>query len=828
MPRQKAKTLYMRKSIVQALNNIWEYPLTVVEAPMGYGKTTAVREYLSSSEAEVLWQTLIDDSASGFWNGLSRLLGKLDPMVADRFAGVGVPNNSVFLDEAIRIVGSIEFSARTVIVLDDYHLLSSGDIDTFIELLVKSEIPNLHIVVVSRSVFGENTTELVLKGYCCVIEKSSFELSRAEIVEYCRLNGVRLSTKEADFLAAYTEGWISAVYLCILGFQQDKRIEWQVSLYELIEKVVYRRCSVEVQEFLLSICIFDSFTSQQAEYMWNKGNPEALLGRLMAGNAFIKYDHVGQKYYMHNIFTSYLRRIFDRQDSDRRQAIWKAAGKWHVSIGEYIHAMNCFYKAADFASLLTAIELDKGNCITNEHKDRLIRYFGECPMEIKRDHPWACLIYAINLFSFNEMELFAQQCEQVAGYIEFLPGEKEQAKAQLAGEFELLCSFAKYNSITGMSEHHQRAGGLLKGPSEFIDRNGSWTFGSPSVLYMFYRESGQLEQEVNEIIVAMPYYYQLTAGHGSGAEYVMQAEWYYHTGDFENAEIAAHKALYIAQSQDQMSIVLCALFLQMRLAVLRGDLVQVTDILWQTREEIKERGLYPYIHTWDMCEGFIYSCLNQEKKVPTWIEKGDLRDSSILFPSYAFFNIIWGKALLISGQYLKLIGLTEEFIGIASVFPNLLGQVYAYIYEATAKFKLGRQEDAQKTLRKALNVAAPDQVIMPFVENGEYIADMLAQLEKNGHYPEFIGRISALFPLIAKSREAMSAELSSRDNRSMLTEREVAIAELVASGLSNQAIGKALHIAEITVKKALQSIFAKMGISSRTALTKIMIEQKTG
>ncbi|MBP2637810.1 MAG: ATP-dependent transcriptional regulator [Firmicutes bacterium] len=828
MPRYKAKTLYMRKSIVQALDNIWEYPLIVVEAPMGYGKTTAVKEYLSDSKAEVLWQMLTDDSATGFWNGLSRSIRKLDPVGADTLARLGVPGNSSFLAESIRIMAAIEFPARTVIVFDDYHLLYSGDIDRFIELLVKSEIPNLHIVIVSRSVFGENTTELVLKGYCHVIEKTCFELSRSEIVEYCRLNGVKLSAEQADFMVSYTEGWISAVYLCILGFLQDKRIERQASLYELIEKVVYRRCSAEIRELLLNICIFDSFSSQQAEYMWNKGNTEALLGQLMAENAFIKYDRVSQTYNMHNIFTSYLRRIFDRHSFDRQQAIWTVAGKWHLSIGEYFHAMDCFYKAAEFDNLLIAIELDKGNFITTEHKDKLIRYFSECPVEIKRDHPWACLIYAINLFSFNEMELFAQQCEQVGSYIEFLPTEKEQEKAQLAGELELLCSFSKYNSITGMAEHHQRAGSLLTGASKFIDRNGSWTFGSPSVLYMFYRETGQLEQAVNEILVSMPQYCQLTAGHGSGAGDVMQAEWYYNTGNFENAEIAAHKALYIAKSQDQMAIVLCALFLQMRLATLRGDLAQVTDILWQTREEIKECALYSYIHTWDMCEGFIYSCLNQDKKIPAWIMKGELQDSSICFPAYAFFNIIWGKALLISGQYLKLIGLAEGFIGMASVFPNLLGQVYTYIYEAAAKFKLGRHEDARKTLQKALNVAAPDQVIMPFAENGEYIADMLAELEINGCYREFIGRINALFPLVAKSRGEMSAEISSRDNRLMLTEREITIAELVASGLSNQDIGKTLHIAEVTVKKALQSIFAKLGISSRTVLTKMMIEQKTG
>lgn len=828
MFRKDARTIYMRKSINKALNKIWEYPLTVVEAPMGYGKTTAVKEYLKSGEAEVLWQTLSDNSATGFWTGFSRLFRKQDPAAADSLAEVGLPSNSVFLEEAVRIVGDIDFPTRTVIVFDDYHLLSSEDVDRFIELLVKSEFPNLHIVIASRSVFGENTTELVLKGYCSVIEKGCFELSRDEIVEYCRLCGVKLNTEETDFLVSYTEGWISAVYLCVLGFLQDGRIERQASLYELIEKVVYRRCSVEMQEFLLNICIFDSFSLEQAEYMWRKENTEALLRQLVAQNAFIRHDQVNRMYHMHNIFTSYLRRIFDRQGLDRRQAVWKATGKWHVSSGDCGHAMDYFYQAGDFDGLLTAIEVDKGSKISNEHKERLIRYFSDCPTEIKRAHPWACLIYAINLFSFNEMELFAQQCEEIGGFIGHSPGMDDQTRAKLAGELEILCSFAKYNSITGMSEHHQRACDLLQGPSEFIDRKGSWTFGSPSVLYMFYRESGQLEEAVHEMNAALPIYCRLTAGHGYGAEYVMQAERYYHVGDFENAEITAHKALYNAKSQDQVAIVLCALFLQLRLALVKGDLAYVLGILRQTREELKQQGLYPYIHTWDICEGFVYACLNHGKRIPAWIVNDDLQGSSIFFPSYAFLNIIRGKALLIEGQYPKLIGLGEAFVGIASVFPNLLGQIYTYIYEAAAKFKLGRHEEARATLRKALDIAAPDQVMMPFVENGEYIADMLMALEKNGHYREFIGRIRGIFPSIAKNREAMLAELNSCGSKSKLTEREWAIAELVATGLSNRAIGESLYIAEVTVKKALQSIYAKLVISSRTALTKIIIEQQNG
>lgn len=55
----------------------------------------------------------------------------------------------------------------------------------------------------------------------------------------------------------------------------------------------------------------------------------------------------------------------------------------------------------------------------------------------------------------------------------------------------------------------------------------SWTFGSLSVLYMFYRESGKLETEVQEMKEAMPYYYQLTNGYGTGVEHLMEAEWHF-------------------------------------------------------------------------------------------------------------------------------------------------------------------------------------------------------------------------------------------------------------------------------------------------------------
>jgi DNA-binding NarL/FixJ family response regulator len=54
-----------------------------------------------------------------------------------------------------------------------------------------------------------------------------------------------------------------------------------------------------------------------------------------------------------------------------------------------------------------------------------------------------------------------------------------------------------------------------------------------------------------------------------------------------------------------------------------------------------------------------------------------------------------------------------------------------------------------------------------------------------------------------------------------LTERETAILSAVARGLSNEAIGKELWVAEQTVKFHLTNIYRKLGVSNRTEAARL-------
>ena len=58
-----------------------------------------------------------------------------------------------------------------------------------------------------------------------------------------------------------------------------------------------------------------------------------------------------------------------------------------------------------------------------------------------------------------------------------------------------------------------------------------------------------------------------------------------------------------------------------------------------------------------------------------------------------------------------------------------------------------------------------------------------------------------------------------------LTDREVQVLRLVARGLSNAAVGRALFIAEATVKTHLLRAFVKLGVDDRTAAVTVAMER---
>jgi len=77
----KPEPHYFSDRLRQKLNKLRSFPATIVEAPSGYGKTTAVRDFLESELPQgtpVFWFTASDEAPASSFRRLYREIDKID------------------------------------------------------------------------------------------------------------------------------------------------------------------------------------------------------------------------------------------------------------------------------------------------------------------------------------------------------------------------------------------------------------------------------------------------------------------------------------------------------------------------------------------------------------------------------------------------------------------------------------------------------------------------------------------------------------------------------------------------------------------------------
>ena len=93
MSVQSKNYILKRERIGSELNNIFYYPLTVVVAAMGYGKTTAAKSFLDEKNIQYVWLTVESEETSApyLWDSLTRQWARTDPQLGKQLNKLGFP-----------------------------------------------------------------------------------------------------------------------------------------------------------------------------------------------------------------------------------------------------------------------------------------------------------------------------------------------------------------------------------------------------------------------------------------------------------------------------------------------------------------------------------------------------------------------------------------------------------------------------------------------------------------------------------------------------------------------------------------------------------------
>ncbi|MDU6266342.1 MAG: LuxR C-terminal-related transcriptional regulator [Anaerocolumna aminovalerica] len=813
---------YFSDRLKKQLNKIHRYPLTIVEAPSGFGKTTAVREYLTETlphNACEYWYTCLGEPASMAWKGICELISNVNDKVADDLKNLKMPTMDTlyYMSTYLR---DVQCKTETYLIIDNYRLVNCDVPHELISVFSMHGSPNLHLIFITQQL--EAKQQLTIhNNNIHKIDSSSFFFDKEGTASLFRMEGVRLTSDEVQNVYTSTEGWVSAIKLQIINFKENGTFDYTADIEQLVETAIWNRLTYQEKDFLLSVSILDSFTMHQAAIMMGKEMLPEKIEDLLKNNDFIRYIPDKNIFSMHSILQDYLRnRFLHNQTKDYQNQTYRKAGQACAVNSQYYPAAKFFYKVRDFDAILS---LPFSREYLDNQKDiyqpeYIAVVVNECPEDTLCKHPLTMIVFGYQALVCGQFKVFKKLCQLLQLTVQNGMGFNQEELRRINGEYKLMESMKEFNYLPKMHEGKIEAWRTLGKPTDMIKASTPWVFATTSALNMFWRESGELENELQQMDEFSPSYYKLANGHGAGSHSLMRAEAMLMRGEDNYAEILCHKALYEARNYQQTSICICTELVLARIAILRGDAEGYFMAIKNIQGYAKENSNLYVLRMVEHCMSIISLVLGIKDYIAPWVYDIESIKKVLYAPVVPFAQMLHLKLLLMDKRYNEFYGICQHAIDTSrnpvGNIKYMMPQVYLLIFTSIAKRNNGDNLEAQKYLKEALAIALPDQIYLPFAQQ-ECMEDFLSEMIIDSCDNSF----DALKSLCKRqNRGAGIIKKAIFQEKSPLTPREREIAQLARDRLTAREISDKLYISETTVRATLRSVYNKLDIHSKTEL----------
>lgn len=376
-PAQRGRVLN-RKRVSDKLEQVFNFPLTIITAGTGYGKSTAIVSFLYQLESPIYWFAI-----SGTDRDPKLFLAKLFSAFNQGVEKIG--------DEALRILDmsdaapqeamiafinsvSMNFSQDILFVLDDFHRVSDvPEIIKHINWMVNRIPQKLHLIISTRHKLDlPDINTWRVKNGVLEITNEDLAFTTLEIKQLFHQHyEIQLTDWEIEQLKAKTEGWaigLQVIWQTLrrnpdLGIKEvfeDDRFS-KSALFEYLAEEVFSGLSKDLQNFLLYTSILSKMDSATCDFLLNRNDSEKILQHLQTIGMFIEELRPGVFRY-HQIFREFL--------ANRLRKNAEHALDLHHKIASYFRAHEYWEEA--LYHLLIVGDYQQINQILESIGDRLI------------------------------------------------------------------------------------------------------------------------------------------------------------------------------------------------------------------------------------------------------------------------------------------------------------------------------------------------------------------------------------------------------------------------------------------------------------------------
>lgn len=375
-------------------------PITVITAPIGYGKTTLLAQWcraLLAAHCHVAWYTFDadDDEPFTFLAYFAAALhrARIDVGTLHIALSSGTVDSSP--QRVLRtLIAALERASNPVfIMLDDHHRLSNASGSLPLITLLMERLPaGVHLVLSGRHRPPLRLAALHANDQVAWLKADDLQFSLEETATFL---GRRASGAEAETIHRQVEGWPVGVHLARRHLQvggraplADEVVVMRQECGEVFAEQVVSGLPPATREVLLKISILERMTGSLVERLTQCRDGAKLLEELAGGELFLRPMDGERKWFrFHAMFAEFLRGQLRAQFPDAVPDLHRLASEWFAAYG-YLSEAATHATACGDDSLLREILLRAGGWrLLLRDGVPHFRVFRELPESVTRQAP---------------------------------------------------------------------------------------------------------------------------------------------------------------------------------------------------------------------------------------------------------------------------------------------------------------------------------------------------------------------------------------------------------------------------------------------------------
>ncbi len=843
-----------RIEISDKLDRAVEKKLTIVNAPAGYGKSTAVSSWIRKKNENInfTWINLDkeDREEGSLWQNIMFSINQKEVILPyDRISFLSV-------EQCINLIINYfaGISSDCFIVFDDFHNMDHDTLHKCFEYFLSYIPPNLHCIIISRTLPSISISKLILDENVLIMDMEDLRFTREDInIYFNEIVDLKLTNEEVWRLADKTEGWIAALkaaalslkscadkssYICNFDSSDEK-------IFHYIMEEVVNLQEAEIKKFLLKTSILKILNKTICNELTGSEHSQDILKFLEKNNLFIiRLDDRQENYRYHPLLSEVLVKMLKSEYPKEVNELYLSASSWYEKRGELKEAIEYSIMASKADHTIMLLEKyyhSKSHCEVIGPKS-ICSYFEALPCEMYNANPNMSIGYALALantgqISADERELIELGINLDSDMFQGFEGLVNKLRAIISLKYENLSEIVKYakealrllpnSDSSGITlclilGFIYRSLGKLKEAEAYFSKALSISdkvnainpneASEAGLLSRFYMTSiWYLKGETEDFITPLKQLLNENITH-KNCMYFCLAATHYDYGEFTQAYLYVMKGLE-----------LCNTYNDIFYEKIKGY-VLLAKILYYTGKKTEAIKVMRELDSLVKPEGgnlFILLELPAIINLLVLIGMTDRADEYLnLFKMQkdkdAELKIADAQAELFLGRkdYGQVIS-RLEYINAnmdLSLYPRK--KIEWLLLKSIVLMAENKADEALIYLKNALETKGSEKVIRTFLDRGKPIQDLLIRFSKqvkfdNEYLPVYVEQL--LLGFDNKRKYKLKPMIESEP----LSDRELEVINLLSQGLSYGDIGKTLYISLSTVKKHTGNIYKKLKVINR-------------